>query len=154
MGPDNALEKETPGQTATRGDSSMLEDAQSLLHELRGLTHDRLLLAALETRRAGESLVSMLVAGVVIALLLGSAWLGLMAAAVLGMIENGIVASSAILLAVAANLLLTLILFRVVRRKSRFLQFPATLVPWQHCLDTRSGLALSVREIRPGRRLG
>ena len=127
MGPDNALEKETPGQTAPRGDSSMLEDAQSLLHELRGLTHDRLLLAALETRRAGESLVSMLVAGVVIALLLGSAWLGLIAAVVLGMIENGIVASSAILLAVAANLLLALILFRVVRRKSRFLQFPATL---------------------------
>ena len=62
-----------------------------------------------------------------IALLLSSAWLGLMAVAVLGMIENGIVASSAILLAVAANLLLVLILFRVVRRKSRSLQFPATL---------------------------
>ena len=127
MEPNNALEKEASGQTATRGDSSMLEDAQSLLHELRELTHDRLLLAALETRRAGESLVSMLVAGVMIALLLGSAWLGLLAVAVLGMIENGIVASSAILLAVAANLILVLILFRVVRRKSRSLQFPATL---------------------------
>ena len=127
MEPNNALEKETPGQTATCGDSSILEDAQSLLHELRGLAHDRLLLAALETRRAGESLVSMMIAGVMIALLLGSAWLGLMAVAVLGMIENGIVASSAILLAVAANLLLVLILFRVVRRKSRSLQFPATL---------------------------
>ena len=127
MGPNDALEKKTSGQTATCGDSSILEDAQSLLHELRGLAHDRLLLAALETRRAGESLVSMMIAGVMIALLLGSAWLGLMAVAVLGMIENGIVASSAILLAVAANLILVLILFRVVRRKSRSLQFPATL---------------------------
>ena len=127
MGPNNALEKETPGQTAPRGDSSMLEDAQSLLHELRELTHDRLLLAALETRRAGESLVSMLVTGVMIAVLMSSAWLGLMAVAVLGLIESGVVASSAILLAVAANLLLVLILFRVVRRKSRSLQFPATL---------------------------
>lgn len=127
MEPNNTLEKETPGQTATRGDSSMLEDAQALLHELRGLAHDRLLLAALETRQAGESLVSMMIAGVMIALLLGSAWLGLMAAAVLGLIENGIMASSAILLAVAAHLLLVLILFRVARRKSRSLQFPATL---------------------------
>ena len=132
MGPNNALEKETPEQTATRGDFSMLEDAQSLLHELRGLAHDRLLLAALEARRAGESLVSMMIAGVMIALLLGSAWLGLMAAAVLELIENGLVASSAILLAVATHLLLALILLRVVRRKSRYLQFPATL----HSLQT------------------
>jgi hypothetical protein len=105
----------------------MLEDVQSLLRELRGLTHDRLLLAALETRRAGESLVSMLVTGVMIAVLLSSSWLGLMAVAVLSLVESGVVASSAILLAVAANLLLVLILFRVVRRKSRSLQFPATL---------------------------
>ena len=105
----------------------MLEEAQSLLHELRGLVHDRLLLAALETRRAGESLVSMLVTGVMIAVLLSSSWLGLMAVAVLSLVESGVVASSAILLAVAANLLLVLILFRMVRRKSRSLQFPATL---------------------------
>ena len=90
----------------------MLEDAQSLLHELLGLTHDRFLLAALETRRAGESLVAMIVAGVMVAFLLSSAWLGLMAAAVLWLIENGVVASSAILLAVAFNLLLALILCR------------------------------------------
>ena len=127
----NAVEDETPGQTATHGDpvsdSTVLEDAQSLLHELLGLTHDRFRLAALETRRAGESLVSMILAGVMVAFLLSSAWLGLMAAAVLGLIDNGIVASSAILLAVAFNLLLALILCRVMRRKSRYLQFPATL---------------------------
>lgn len=130
MNPD-VMEDESPGQPATHGDPvrdySVLEDVQSLLHELLGLTHDRLLLAALETRRAGESLVSMLVAGVLVAVLLSSAWLGLMAAALLGLIENGIPASSAILLAVAFNLLLALILFGVIRRKSRYLQFPATL---------------------------
>ena len=121
----------TPGQTATRddpvSDSTVLEDAQSLWHELLGLTYDRFLLAALETRRAGESLVSMIMAGVMVAFLLSSAWLGLMAAAVLGLIDNGVVASSAILLAVAFNLLLALIFCRVMRRKSRYLQFPATL---------------------------
>ena len=127
----NTLEDETPRQTAMHSDpvsgSTLLEDAQSLLHELGGLTHDRLRLAALETRRAGESLVSMIIAGVMVAFLLSSAWLGLMTAAVLGLIDHGVVTSSAILLAVAFNLLLALILCRVMRRKSRYLQFPATL---------------------------
>ena len=130
MDPD-VIEDESPGQTAIRtdpvSDSSVLEDAQSLSHELLGLTHDRFRLAALETRRAGESLVSMIMVGVMVAFLLSSAWLGLMAAAVLGLIDKGVVASSAILLAVVFKLLLALILCRVMRRKSRYLQFPATL---------------------------
>jgi uncharacterized membrane protein YqjE len=139
----NAFEDENPGQTATRSDpvsdSTVLEDAQSLWHELLGITHDRFRLAALETRRAGESLVSMIIAGVMVAFLLSSAWLGLMAAAVLGLIENGVVASSAILLAVALNLLLALILYRVIRRKSRYLQFPATLRALQAKTQERQG---------------
>jgi uncharacterized membrane protein YqjE len=130
MNPD-AVEDETHGQTATRGEpvsgSGVLEDAQSFWHELRGLTHDRFRLAALETQRAGESLVGMIVAGVMVAVLLSCAWMGLVAAVVLGLVENGVVASSAILLAVAFNLLLALILCGVIRRKSRYLQFPATL---------------------------
>ncbi|MDD5322276.1 MAG: phage holin family protein [Methylococcales bacterium] len=130
MNPD-ALEKETPGQTATPGDSvrdsGVLEDARLLWHELRGLSHDRFRLAALETQRAGDSLVTMIVAGLMIAFLLSSAWLGLMAAAVVELVGYGIAVSSAILLAVAFNLLLALILRCVIRRKRRYLQFPATL---------------------------
>ena len=130
MNPD-AIGDETPGQAATRGDpvsgSGVLEDAQSLWHELRGLTHDRFRLAALETQRAGKSLVDMIVAGIMVGVLLISAWLGLLTAAVLRLVAHGMVASSAILLAVAFNLLLTLLLFGVIRRKSRHLQFPATL---------------------------
>ena len=132
----DALMHETPVQTETHGDpgtgSGMLEDAQSLWHELRGLIHDRFRLAALETQRAGKSLVDMIVAGVMIGVLLIGAWLGLMAAAVLELLEHGVVAtSSAILLAVASNLLIALILFGVIRRKSRYLQFPATLRSFQ-----------------------
>jgi uncharacterized membrane protein YqjE len=127
----NAVEDETSGQTTTPGDpvngSGVLEDAQSLWHELHGLTHDRFRLAALETQRAGESLVAMIVAGVMVAVLLSGAWLGLMAAVVLELVEHGMVASSAILLTVAFNLLLPLILCSVIRRNSRYLQFPATL---------------------------
>ena len=130
MAPSNE-EDENSGQTSIHegrvSDSTVLEDFQSLWHDLLGLTHDHLLLAALETRHAGESLVSMMLAGIMVAFLLSSAWMGLMVAVVLGLIENGIAASDGIMLAVAFNLLLALILIVVIRRKSRSLQFPATL---------------------------
>ena len=130
MAPSNE-EDENSGQTSIHegrvGDSTVLEDVQSLWHDLLGLIHDHLLLAALETRHAGESLVSMMLAGIMVAFLLSSAWMGVMVAVVLGLIENGIAASDAILLTVAFNLLLALILIFVIRHKSRSLQFPATL---------------------------
>jgi hypothetical protein len=122
---------QTPGQTAKNADSlnesSLLENAQLLWLELSGLSVDRIRLATLETLRAGESLVSMVILGVMVAVLLIAAWLGLLAAAVLVFIETGFNASNVILLAVAATLLLTLILIGAIRRKSRFLQFPSTL---------------------------
>jgi hypothetical protein len=130
MEPTNALDRQGEPATvggATPGDSGMLEDAKSLWHELRGLAHDQLTLAALETRLAGKSLVTMIAVGVMVAVLLVSAWLGLAAAAVLWLISIGVIASIAILLAVAANLVLALILYDVIRRQSRHLQFPATL---------------------------
>lgn len=127
----NAVNDETIRQTAQRGDprkdSSVLEDAQSLWREIRGLSHDRFHLVALETQRAGDSLVTMVITGIMVAFLLIGAWLGLLAATVLWLIEHNIVASNAILLAVVFDLLLSLLLFAVIRRKSRYLQFPATL---------------------------
>ena len=128
MEPD-AVEEGMP-RTATRGDpaggSGVSEDARSLWHELRGLAHDRFRLAALETRRAGESLVAMVAAGVMVGVLLSGAWLGLVAAAVLGLVRLGVAASSALLLAVAFNLAVAFILCGVIRHLSRHLQFPAT----------------------------
>ncbi|MFZ4704323.1 MAG: phage holin family protein [Candidatus Methylumidiphilus sp.] len=125
------MEEELPRPTATGDDSAggsgVLENAQSLLHELLGLGQDRFRLAAMETRRAGESLVAMIVTGVMAGILLVSAWLGLLAAAVLWLVEHGIVPSGALLLAVAVSLLFALALWGVIRRKSRCLQFPATL---------------------------
>ncbi|MGR8981497.1 MAG: phage holin family protein [Gammaproteobacteria bacterium] len=127
MDPD--AEKE--GLNATYGEpasgSGALEDARALWHELLGLSHDRFRLAALETQRAGESLAAMIMTAVMIAVLLSGAWLGLMAAVVAGLVEHGVDVSSAILLAVASSLLLALILCGVIRHKSRYLQFPATL---------------------------
>ncbi|MDO9160947.1 MAG: phage holin family protein [Methylococcaceae bacterium] len=127
----SAVKDQVSGQAAQssepQNEAGVLAEAQLLWDELRGLGVDRIRLAALETQRAGDSLVSMLISGVMIAVLLLSAWLGLQAAAVLALIEYGLAPSSVILLTVAANLLLTLILFRVIRRKSHFLQFPSTL---------------------------
>jgi len=126
----NAANDATIEQTATHGesiDSNALEDVQSLWYELRGLIYEHLQLAALETRRAGESLVTMIIAGVMVAVLLIGAWLGIMVAVVLMLIAQGMVASAAVLLAVVVNLLIALLLCGVIRRKSHYLQFPALL---------------------------
>lgn len=130
MKPDAAnteIPRQTEKQREPRVGSAVLEEAWALWQQLRGLGHDHFLLAALEIRRAGESLIVMLMAGIMLAVLLISVWLGLLAAAVLKLIEHGVQASTAILLAVAFNLLLVLIVWGVIRRKSCYLQFPATL---------------------------
>ena len=124
--PDQKAEPAAIGGGA-RGDPALLEEIKSLWQEFSGLAHDRLTLAALETRLAGKSLVTMIAAGVMIAALLVSAWVGLMGVAVLWLVNVGIVASIALLIAVAANLVFALILYAVIRLKSRYLQFPATI---------------------------
>jgi large-conductance mechanosensitive channel len=107
-------------------DSTVFEKAQLLVHELIELIHSRFRIAVLEARLAGKSLVFIITAGVMVGVLLSMAWLGLMAATVLKLIENGIIISYALLLAVALNFLLMLILFLVIKGKSHYLQLPAT----------------------------
>lgn len=127
----NAGKAKAPGRTAAGcdavSDSGLLEDAQSLWDELLGSSRDHFRLAALEAQQAGESLVVMIKTAIIVAALLSSAWMGLMSAAVAMLVEHGVAVSSAILLAVAANLLLALLLCSVIRRNSRYLRFPATL---------------------------
>lgn len=116
-----ALSEVPPGKTA------LLEDLKALWHELRGVAHDQLILAALEAKLAGKTLVIMLAAGVMVAILLVSAWLGLMGAAVLWLIGVGLSGSIAMLVAVAANLVAAFILIGMIRGQTRYLQFPATV---------------------------
>ena len=128
MDPTAAVEQSV-GSRATSGDAGhrgdLPKEAQRLWYELRGLAHDHLQLAALETQRAGEILVTMIAAGMIVAGLLLSAWLGLMGAAVLALVSRGIMASgSAVLLAVALNLGGALVLCGVIRRRSHHLRFP------------------------------
>jgi len=128
----NAVNSETLKQSATdsnpeKSAGGILENVQVLWQELYGFSHDCFHLIALEARRAGKNLVYMLIAGLIAAVLLIGAWVGLEAAAVLWLIEHDFRVSSAILLAVGLTLVLSLILILVIHRKSRYLQFPATV---------------------------
>lgn len=107
--------------------AGLLDDAESLLNELRGLAHDHLHLAALETKRAGDSLVTMIAAGIIVAVLLVSAWIGLLGAAILWLIGLGLKPIFAVLLAVGVNLVLAFSLYFVIRHQSDYLRFPETI---------------------------
>jgi uncharacterized membrane protein YqjE len=116
-----------PTHAVTNSGSSLLEDIQLLWQELLGLGHDRYHLAGLETQKAGLSLVNMVIAGILVAGLLFGAWMGLLAAVVLGLVENGFISSSAILITVVINLLIALVFCRFIRHKSHYLKFPVTV---------------------------
>lgn len=122
-----ATSKREPSAIDPMGGAGLLEHARLLWNELSGLAHDSLRLAVLETRLAGRSLVTMIAAGVMVAVLLVSTWLGLVAAAILMLVSAGVVASIAILLGVSANLLIVLFLCLVIRRTSRNLRWAGTI---------------------------
>jgi hypothetical protein len=116
-----------PGEPVERH-ADLLEDLQLVWQDLRGLTHDHLKLGALEARRAGTSLASMLAAGVVMAVLLISVWGGLMAAAALALMQSKVMGDIEAILSIAGvNLAAALLLFWFIRRKSRDLLFPETV---------------------------
>jgi len=112
---------------ATAADTGLLEIARGLWHDLRGLAHDHLQLAALETERAGRTLVNMVCYAVAAAILLVTAWLGLMGAGAMLLIGAGLHPGAAVLLVAALNVAAAYVLFSMVRRASRHLRFPATV---------------------------
>ena len=105
----------------------VLDDAVSLWQSVRGLGRAHLKLATLEMRLTGESLVTMIAAGVMAAVLIVSAWLVLVAVAVLELVNYGFSASIAMLIAIAVNLFLAWLLYGVAHRRSQLLGFPATV---------------------------
>lgn len=125
--PDRAVDSPlAQAQEASPRSAGLLEDAKLLWNEVRGLTHDQFQLATLELKLAGESLVIMIAAAVMAAVLVISGWLGLVAAAVFGLIDIGVGPLTALLLGVAANVIGALLLVFLIRRRSHYLQFPAT----------------------------
>jgi uncharacterized membrane protein YqjE len=94
---------------------------------LRSLASGHLQLLSLESRRAGESLLTMLMLGLTIAGLLAGAWVGLLAVLVLAATDLGMSPVAAVTLMVALNLVAAWACAMGVRHFSRFLGFPATL---------------------------
>jgi hypothetical protein len=105
----------------------VIEVVLALSHELRGLVHDQLQLAALETRLLLRNVLTMVVIAIFSAIVLVSAWLALIGAAIFGLISIGIAPIGAMLLAAAANLLLALACWMLIRCRSNRLGWPATL---------------------------
>lgn len=120
---DEAAPFKQPGQQ-----SGLLEHARLLERELRGVLHDHLFLAALETRRAGESLVRIIVMGLIAAGLLLSAWLALAGAVVVVLVQRALLTpGSALALVFVLHCLLAMILFSAIRKSSSRLLFPASI---------------------------
>lgn len=106
----------------------LLDEFCLLGHELRAVAYSQLRLAALETRQAGESLISIIAMGLIAAGLVFSTWLALVAAVMMALVERGLMTTSAAsLLAMAVNMLFVLVLIAAIRRKSRRLLLSATV---------------------------
>ena len=97
------------------------------LANLKALVQDHALLALLEMQRAGISLVKMVAAGIVISLLVVSAWMALVAAAVVWAIGAGANWGLAILIAALANIAVAVALGFWAKRQVPDLLFAATL---------------------------
>lgn len=124
---------QAPADTSTSSDDSesgpdLLEEVSGLERELRAVAHDYIRLAALETRRAGESLVIITAMGSLVALLVFSAWLSLAGWVGVMLVDNNILSGgSALLLTAAANVLIALAVISEIRRRSRDLLMSATV---------------------------
>lgn len=133
---------ETPGASAAKNADmpGLVDEIKALWHELRGLTHDHLKLALLETKLAAETLVSMIATSVMIAILLVSAWLGLLGAIAMAFIDNGMHPSVALLLITVINMAIAFLLSLLIRRQRRHLMWTSTmrtLKPKPHISDPR-----------------
>lgn len=107
--------------------ASVLDDAKAIWADVAGLLQDRVELALLETQQAGKGLVKILIAGVIIALLLITAWLGVVSAIILWLVHIGLMVSLAIMLGVLANLFVAVLLYRLIQNQIRHLGWPATM---------------------------
>ena len=118
----------THASSANRASASSASSKLSLAWtNVRGLVQDHALLAVLELQRAGISLVKMVAAGIVISILVVSAWMGLVAAAVAWAVGAGANWVLAILIAALVNIALAVGLAFWARSQIPDLLFAATL---------------------------
>jgi hypothetical protein len=94
---------------------------------LRGLSRDYALLAVLEMQRAGVGLALILAAGVVVAVLIVTAWTALVAGAIVWAMQSGASWPLALLGAAAVNLVLAALMLMQMRARFTDIFLGATL---------------------------
>ena len=94
---------------------------------VKGLVQDHALLAVLELQRAGISFVKMVAAGIIISILVISAWMGLVAAAVVWAVGAGANWSVALIVAAVVNIAVAIGLALWAKKQVPDLLFAATL---------------------------
>jgi uncharacterized membrane protein YqjE len=94
---------------------------------VKALLQDHALLAVLEVQRAGVSLIKIIIAGIVISILVVSAWMGLVAAAIGAAVGAGANWALAVLIAALVNIALAVGLAFWAKKQVPDLLFSATL---------------------------
>lgn len=94
---------------------------------VKGLVQDHALLAVLELQRAGISFVKMVAAGIIISILIVTAWMGLVAAAVVSAVGAGANWSVALVVAAVVNIAVAVGLAFWAKKQTPDLLFAATL---------------------------
>jgi uncharacterized membrane protein YqjE len=112
---------------STYGFSSTSSKLTLAWTNVKGLVQDHALLAVLELQRAGISLVKMVAAGIIISILVVSAWMGLVAAAVVWAVGAGANWGLAILIAALVNIAIAVGLGFWAKSQIPDLLFAATL---------------------------
>ena len=100
---------------------------RAVWRELRGMVREHAVLVVLEAQRAGLHLAYLLAGVVVVAVLAVTAWLALITALVVWMVENDVPWAGVLLLAAVLNLVGAAVVAVWVRREVREPPFTATL---------------------------
>lgn len=109
------------------------------LASVKGLVQDHALLAVLEVQRAGISLVKMIAAGVIISILVVSAWMGIVAALVVWAIGSGANWGLALFVAALVNVAVAAGLTVWARKQVPDLLFSATLRQLRNDAPSKEG---------------
>jgi hypothetical protein len=105
----------------------MADAARGVWDELRAVLHERGRLLTLEARLAGLTFVQLVLYSVLVAVLVVTAWLGLVACVVIGLISVGLHWAAGIVVGVAANLAVAAWLVRAMIAMLDRLDLQATL---------------------------
>ena len=120
--PDNTM-----STTAASSAPSLTAALMAVWLGLRQRFFSQLQLLTLETQRAAQSLVNMLILALFAALLLISCWLGLLSIGLLLLKSAGLSTLAALGCVLLLNLLALLTCLKLIRRQSSYLCFPASM---------------------------